>query len=409
MARHVRSSPLETRSARLKLSIRRKPYWIKLAEGLSLGYRRNQGAGTWSMRVADGRGGNWIKAIAPADDYDGTAGALTYWDAQAKARELVRGTAGDDGAKLQTVAQALESYKADLKARGSSTRNAAQVQNRHLPPSLAAKLVAQLNARELRAWRDGLLEKGLAPGSVTRYGAKTLGAALNNAAALDPRITNAAAWKVGLQSIPGAVVARNVILKDQQVRRIVAAAYEVSPAFGLIIEVMATTGARPVQLRRLTCGDVLADRLNMPSGLKGHKGRRTIRHRPVPIGADLAARLKAETKGRPTDEPLLRQDDRSLWEQWSLRDPFRLAVKAVKSDPNRITPYALRHSSIVRMLLKNVPVRVVADLHDTSVQQIEAHYSKYIAHHADELVRSSLIDLSPPLDGNVVPINRGSG
>jgi hypothetical protein len=44
--------------------------------------------------------------------------------------------------------------------------------------------------------------------------------------------------------------------------------------------------------------------------------------------------------------------------------------------------YALRH---VRQLLANVPIRVVAMLHDTSVAMIEKTYSKYIADHADVL------------------------
>jgi integrase len=406
MVRHVRSSPLETRTARLKLPIRRKPYYAKLAEGLALGYRRNQGPGTWSIRVADGEGGNWLKAIAPADDYEGTLGALSYWDAQLKARELLRRTAGDEGAKLQTVAEALTTYKADLVARGGGTGSVQKVESQHLSPSLATKLVAQLNARELRAWRDALLDKGLSPGSVTRY-SKALKGALNHAAALDPRITNAPTWKIGLASLPDSARARNVILTDHQVRDIVSESYDVSPAFGLLIEVMASTGARPVQLRRLTCGDALTDRLMMPSSRKGNKGRRTIRHRPVPIPADLAARLKAVAKGKPADAPLMVKDDRAPWEEWALRDPFRLAVKAAKGDPDRITPYSLRHSSVVRMLLRNVPVRIVADLHDTSVAQIEAHYSKYIAHHADELVRRALIDLSKPSKGNILPLRRG--
>jgi len=38
--------------------------------------------------------------------------------------------------------------------------------------------------------------------------------------------------------------------------------------------------------------------------------------------------------------------------------------------------YALRHSSIVRMLLQNIPIRFVASLHNTSVAMIEKTYSK---------------------------------
>ena len=59
------------------------------------------------MRVADGKGGNWIKVIAPADDYEGTQGALTFWEAQRRRRRARRGGADDHG-KLATVVEAIE-------------------------------------------------------------------------------------------------------------------------------------------------------------------------------------------------------------------------------------------------------------------------------------------------------------
>ena len=73
-----------------------------------------------------------------------------------------------------------------------------------------------------------------------------------------------------------------------------------------------------------------------------------------------------------------------------------------------MTPYALRHSSIVRMLLKNVPIRIVAALHDTSVTMIEKNYSRFITEHSDEVSRVALLDqpaAPPPAGGGkVVPI-----
>ena len=83
---------------------------------------------------------------------------------------------------------------------------------------------------------------------------------------------------------------------------------------------------------------------------------------------------------------------------------MRDAVKRAGMDPDKVTIYALRHSSIVRQLLKGIPIRVVADAHDTSVAMIEKTYSKHISHHADELVRAALLDLNVPPTGNVVPL-----
>ena len=75
MPRRIRSSILETRTARLKLAQQRKPYWITVAPGIALGYRRNAGPGAWNVRAADGKGGNWIKSFGIADDHEDADGA----------------------------------------------------------------------------------------------------------------------------------------------------------------------------------------------------------------------------------------------------------------------------------------------------------------------------------------------
>jgi hypothetical protein len=45
------------------LPVRRKPYYVAISPGIHLGYRRNKGAGTWTVMVADSHGGSWIKAF----------------------------------------------------------------------------------------------------------------------------------------------------------------------------------------------------------------------------------------------------------------------------------------------------------------------------------------------------------
>jgi hypothetical protein len=77
-------------------------------------------------------------------------------------------------------------------------------------------------------------------------------------------------------------------------------------------------------------------------------------------------------------------------------------VGAAGLDPDEVTLYALRHSSIVRQLLANVPIRIVATLHDTSVKMIERTYSRHIAEHTDALARRALLDVSQPTANNVI-------
>src|SRR5262249_45271318 len=158
MARSARARKLETRAARLKLPVAKKPVFVKIGPRVGLGYRRNQTAGTWVLRVADGKGGNWTKAIGFADDFDEADGNMTldFWQAQDRARSLARVGSGDhaDG-KPVTVAQALDRYEADLKTRGGDVGNVARVRL-HLHEALADKRVALLTARDLRTWRDNL-------------------------------------------------------------------------------------------------------------------------------------------------------------------------------------------------------------------------------------------------------------
>ena len=65
--------------------------------------------------------------------------------------------------------------------------------------------------------------------------------------------------------------------------------------------------------------------------------------------------------------------------------------------PKGTVMYALRHSSIVRALCQNLPVRLVAARHDTSIEMIEAHYSAYIVDMTEELSRRTAMSFEPPM------------
>jgi integrase len=242
-----------------------------------------------------------------------------------------------------------------------------------------------------------MLAKGLARDSINRTG-QAFKAALNLAANHDERISNRSAWKIGLANLPNAAQSRNVILADDKVRELIVAAYDISRGFGLLIEAAAITGARVSQLARLEVQDLQDDRtapsLTMPSSRKG-RGRK-VERRPVPIPPSLAAKLKAASDGRAVDAPLLIKPSGERWRQSNHSYPFARAAVAAGLDVTAVTIYALRHSSITRALLANVPVRIVATTHDTSVAMIERTYSKHIADHADALSRRALLDPGAP-------------
>lgn len=414
MARKVSFSALESRSARLRLKIRRIPYsGPTLARGISLMYRRNKSNGSWVLKASDGHGAYWTKAFALADDFEDSDGknVLTFYQAQDAAKKLARGEDGSTDTAPITVDGALKAYRLDLEAREANPYNAEHPRV-HLTTTLLAKPVALLTSKELKAWRDGLLG-AMAPATINRL-CGCVCAALALAAQHDPRIKNSDAWEVGLAGLPNAQEVRNVILSDDKVREFVATAYGLDDQFGLLTDTLAVTGARPSQAVRLRVEDLhdhpVRPKLMMPKSAKGggrNRSQKKVERFSVPITLQLAARLKAAAKGRADDAPLLLQGDGSLWDKNPGQNYHRQVDKVVTAiglDPDVVTIYALRHSSIVRLLLQNVPIRLVASLHNTSVAMIEKHYSRFIVEHSDDISRHALLQPEPPTGENVVAL-----
>ncbi|MGY4286684.1 integrase [Bradyrhizobium sp. LM2.7] len=113
----------------------------------------------------------------------------------------------------------------------------------------------------------------------------------------------------------------------------------------MLIDVLAETGARESQVFKLTPADLqdhlTAPRLMMPTSRKGKN--RKIEYRPLPISPRLAKALRKQAAGRAAHALLFEK-------MWNLATTFRPVVEHLGLGPD--VPYALRHSSIVRQLLK---------------------------------------------------------
>jgi len=399
MARHIRS-PLEIRSRRLALPVRKKPHaGPRLLDGVSLHYRRNQGNGVWSAKVRGDDGRYWIRAIGQADDFAEADGeqVLTFFQASDRAKELVK--PGSKSAPI-TVAGAFAAYERDLESRGGNVYTNARWPQTHMTPGQLATPVAELTARELRGWRDGFVKK-ISAASVNRL-CGAIAAALEHAARLDPRITNERAWKVGLEGIANVSGTVDAVLSDAEIRVLVQAAYRVDSEFGLFVFAMASTGARAGQLARVTVTDFRDDPtkpiLRIPkSGKGGGKARvkRMSETTPVPIAGAFAAELRKAAAGKCGSALLFTRRDGRSWgpkPATTFKDLWRATIEAAGLAPNT-TSYALRHSSITRQLLRGIPIRIAASAHDTSTKMIEAVYAKFVSEHSDDIARVAVLDL----------------
>ncbi len=401
MARAPRERRLENRTARAELKPRKEPYWSKISPGCLIGYyrARTTPTGTWfaKFRPVGAAPGVTFKAekLGAADDVLDANGLdiLNWSQANAKARpwwERMKRLASGGGAEPLTVDLAIEAYLADLKARGGVVREAERTLTRHVDPKLRGRLVCDLTASELSAWKLALVRDDDDPDEVraSRSTANrivaTLRAALNLGRHQRPiEIPTDAAWKVGLKAFPSVTGSRNVILSGDEIRRLIDAAPD--PHFRDLLFALASCGARYGELAGCRVQDAHLDssggaRLHIPGGKTGS--------RTIAISDELRIVCARLASGRAGTEPLFTKADGARWGRSDQTRPMKLAVKTAGLDPS-VTNYSLRHSWIAAALLAGTEVRIVADHCGTSVQMIEATYSKFIGRHSGDLIRAS--------------------
>ncbi|TPL86804.1 integrase [Mesorhizobium sp. B2-3-14] len=458
MAKVLKEAELTTAKARSRLPV--GEHARRLDAEAHLYYRKGIRAGVWFVRWRNwGAGANYKQApIGAANDTNDkpSEGLLTFLQAERAAREHVEKARVDAKAAAEgptvTVRMAVEVYVArrDAREKGRSGREGRSDANRRLsrhvlgqdkrgkqaaiPASpLAGVALHALKDRDLTSWRDGLPADMKA--TTVRRLANDLRAALNAAyvanrarlpATVPGTIKHSLAAPSGHDEPDGddAGARESQILSDADVTRLLRAAREIDRTEGWegdlfrLIVLLAATGARFSQVVRMKVGDVQRayGRVMVPVSRKGRGSKSGAA--PVPVGSDVLDALLPASTGRPNDAPLLerwrhKQVGPAKWERtgrgpWlnvaDLRRPW-IALTA-KAGLTGVIPYALRHSSIVRGIRANLPIRLVAAVHDTSVQMIERHYAKWIASGLEDMVAKAVVPLVSDEGGNIVLLAR---
>lgn len=422
MARTVTDIRLETRSARGRLPARKKPYYRLIDAGRHLGYYKGPRGGTWLARL-NKDGSYRERTLGAADDVLDADGhqIFTFSQAQAAAREwFVEASKEPAEPKAQEllIRDVIATYVAE---RGERERQ------RHGPraPTHAAR--SSLTKHVLR--RSGLGE--LQIGALTVEALRKWRREIEGSLSTRQRVTND--FKAALNSVPAdgntryiikeglatpisevaafsshAGDERSRILDDEDVRRLLRAIeQEGDEDVFHMCHVLAATGTRFAQACRLRVGDFQAERrrLLIPPSFKGRPGSRRAAV-PVQLGDDTIELLLGVVAHREKNEILLERWRRvqvkgAIWEKdrrgpWTsaaeLTRPIRKAARSIGL-PSHTSSYVFRHSSIMRALRDNQPTRLVAQLHDTSIQMIERNYTAYLADALEELARRAIIPL----------------
>jgi integrase len=444
MAKRVQEVALGTRTARLKLAGRHKPYFRAITEGVHIGYRRSTvtgKAGSWLCRRHLGGTRYKIQLLGIADDLpekerpaDGDT-VLTFDHAQAAAREWARLQAAGErraraSAAVVTVRRAVTAYIAARKARSIAAGRDAELRLGHhvLAAPLADMALLDLTDDDLARWRAGLERGGRgAPGkrSTAPLAPATLARLLNDLRAALTEATRKERAPADVQTIireglrapekPDRARPKQVI-SDADVRKLVEAAAAHDPDFGALVLFLAATGTRFDQAARMTVADLQVDarRVMVPVSAKG-RGTKAASQTPVPLADDAISVLRQLAAGRAGHEPLLTRwhhqqvaGDKAAgtmptWERvgrrpWTsaaqMTRPWH-AILAATGLPRDLVPYCLRHSSIVRALRAGLPVSLVARVHDTSPAMIDKHYGAFIVDATEDLLRRAVVPMAP--------------
>ncbi len=423
MARKSRDEVLDNRSARLRLPVRREPYWRNIQEGRALGYRRIAGgkSGSWIARhyVKDRQPRNLYQALGSADDYldaDGD-GTLSYQQAyDAAAAWFLALSKGTTRAEPITVAEAMTRYMAHYLAKGGKAERETQFTiNAHILPALGKRLVDDLTPGTIKAWRDklataparlrasadGTPKSRATPDAAGKRARRstanrimtTLKAALN-LAYRDGLASSDDAWR-RVQPFHGVDAAKVRWLTDDEAARLVNAA---QGSFRNLVVAALLTGCRYGELCNLHVAD-----LDLAGGRATVREAKAGKPRVVTLTGEAAQLFTTASAGKARNALVLPRDD---GEQWLKSHQSRRLADACKVAG--ITPaisfHGLRHTHASRLAQAGVSMSVIAAQLGNSEAICAKHYAHLSPSYAAEAMRAGFADTGLVPQSNVEPL-----
>jgi integrase len=396
MARAVRNTKIDTRSARLKLAERREPYWTVISEGCALGYRRGTKGGTWIAKYRDETGHRHHESLGAADDARDSDGVsvFTFSQAQERARSWFQRKAREQTGDFipldrpYTVADALAEYIADYKRRsGKATDRLECSAAAWINPDLGAVPIDKLTKRRIETWHqkiadtpprlrtkagaeqkhreaDGSLEGVRRRRSTANRVLTILKAALNHAHR-EGRCVNDDAWRK-VRAFREAEGIRLCYLSDDEARRLSNACHT---DFRALVTAALLTGCRYGELATM-----IVDDFNPDSGTVQVRTSKSGKPRHVVLtqeGRDFVAGLAA---GRPNSTRLFLRQNGRPWAKSEQQRPLAAACARAKIDPP-VNFHGLRHTYASRLAMRAVPLAVIAaQLGHSDTRMVEKHY-----------------------------------
>lgn len=418
MARRVRDKDLDSRAAREKLKERGDPYYRNIDKGLHVGYRKGKQSRVWVMRTYNGS--YHVEPLGNADDLLDADGVevLDWWQAVDKARTLrAERSPGQAKAKPYTVDDALDAYLAHAKQRQKAYRSSENAIEKLIRPAFTGKLVADLTAKEIRAWHNMLAETPrrlrTKPGKEQNFvktpmddearrqrrstanRVLTVFKAALNLAFREEHVKDDKAWR-RVESFEDVDAARIQYLTIPEAQRLVNAC---DPDFRKLVQAALQTGCRYSELTRLRVRDFHA----VTGKLAIHESK-TGKPRHIILTDEGQTLFSALTVGKAGDDLMLKKADGSAWGDSHQSRPMAAACKRAKISPP-IGFHGLRHTWASLSVMSGMPLMVVAtNLGHVDTRMVEKHYGHLAPSYVADAVRAHAPRFGTVEAGNVKAI-----
>lgn len=405
MARSVKDSNLETRSARNRLAVRKKPYWKMLDRHCCIGYYRGIKGGSWVARRHLGNSQYKEQKIGQADDIQDPDGViiLSFYDAQAKAREwYTRSIAQDESGLIQpkTIGELAAEYLDWFKSNRKSYHGTLKAIELNILPQFQEVRIHKITTKHIQDWLNTLattprrVRRG--PDNVVNYAKKSgdprarkssanrqlnIFKAILNYGFKHGYIDDDKVWR-RVKPFKGVESPRVRFLSYEECKRLINAS---DLEFRPMVKAALLTGARYGELCSVRVQD-----FNSDNGTLFISESKSNKPRYIALNSEGLVFFTKQTAGLPKSEHIFKRNDGSAWRTSHQIRRIKEACSVAKINP-AIGFHVLRHTYASLLAMKGVTLQVIAkQLGHADTRICEKHYAHLCPNYIAETIREKL-------------------
>jgi integrase len=441
MARTSRNYEISSKNKRLKLNIRREPYWVSLKEGAGqhLGYRKTTDKqGTWIFRYYNKESGRRFKTLGTADDSvknladESTSAAndeLSFAQAMEKAKEEILDIERDESAGVEhnskySVASAardwLDAWHGTARGKLTAKTNVEM----HILPKLGAIEISKLNRRTIERWLHDQAKKAPLKVLARQQATKKLSPSRQSKIVYDPsdpetqrkrkdsanrvfrdlrallnraydnqHVASKAPWET-LKEFENVGVAKNEYLTLEEANKFM----QVCPQdFRDIVQAALITGCRYGELCGMKAGDFDAG-VGAVSVIQSKTGKM----KRIFLTPDEAAFFAERAHGKQKLDLMFRRSDGEPWGKSHQQPRMKSILKAAGID-RHVRFHDLRHTFATLLAESGTSIQLIANqLGHSGTRMAEKHYAHFSPSYVATTIRANKPSYNPTAPGPVL-------